>query len=274
MTALGVGAMLVNGYDLSAQGLAVSLWPGALGVPDTSVETEEISGRAGQIIMGSEVTAGARTITVSGTLVQTSLAAREAAWAAITRRLTGLLELRFLDRPGQFIMARCTGASLDPGRSWQGTSRGGRVALTFTADDPYFYDVNPEVVALATTAHPVPLGDAPQTGLLTLAGPATDPFVVYRDAAGVVRQTLAFGISGSTLTLGSADALVCDLSTAQVTLVQSGVQTDGAPYVLSGDLPTLDPADADPDAPAWPTLEVDDTTRAVTGIYVGRRAWR
>lgn len=267
-TTLGAGGMTVNGLDLAAYGLAVGEWGGALDYATASADVASLAGHAGAILMASEIAQEPRTISVTGYLFQPTTAALSAAVDSLKRRLTGPLELQWRNLPGRYALGRLT-SLVTTTTGYQGTATTARVTLTLVCDDPTLYAVDPDLYALSATPVPITLGSAPAIGQITLTGPATNPFVVVRDHAGIVRGVLAFTIS-----MTAYHALVIDLATGQVTRWANGLPfDDAAAYVASGDIPVLDPGDADDLGAAWPTLAVQDAAGTVTGTAVIRRAW-
>jgi hypothetical protein len=99
-----------------------------------------------------------------------------------------------------------------------------------------------------------------------------NPVVIVRDHTGT--EVMRLTLTGS---LGANDALAIDGATQQIDRFAIGVlQTgtnSGLGWLTSGRFPLLDPTDANPDAPAWGTIELAATSGTPTGLVAYHRRW-
>jgi predicted phage tail component-like protein len=260
---IGVSALRVNGFDLSDLGLAVGAWPGLLDIPTTSPEPQALPGRAGGVLTTVEVAVGTRDVTIRGTLIAASVAEARDRWHKIKARLDqGLVELVFGDEPTLRIHALLRSGEMVP-YGHATSAGGGKVSLQFLCPDPYRESIEPTIVAIGSAPTPLPMGTAPVAPIIQLMG-ATDPILTYRDQAGEIRGQLAL-----TVTLEANDYLDINGPTSGMTLVESGVRSNGIGALTAGTFLVLDARDGDLGTGAWPTLEVSSGT----GIVLYRKRW-
>jgi hypothetical protein len=224
---------------------------------------------------GSVVTVDPRRITVGLDVRPTSLADRQAIMDSLKRRLhRGVLELVTDDLPGRVLPVVCDGVAVE---FYTGAYANPAVyvQVTFTAPDPSRVDVEPLVYGLTTARTACPIGTdsvAPRLWLYGASTPVVNPVVIVRDHTGT--EVMRLTLTGS---LGANDALAIDGATQQIDRFAIGVlQTgtnSGLGWLTSGRFPLLDPTDANPDAPAWGTIELAATSGTPTGLVAYHRRW-
>lgn len=256
-------ALVVNGYDLAASGLAVAVWQGVEDSPRRRIASTSLLGRDGGLVGWGDVTTGTKDVVVTGTLLASSVANRVSQWTAIKSRLEqGLLELVFGDSPDRRLLAYCVGAEFQPASN-QMTDMGGRVTLSFTAPFPYRESLEPVIAGFTSASTPMPVGTGPSSPVIQLMG-GTNPLLTYRDQSGVIRAQMAL-----TITLPSDAYLEIDMSAATIKQWQGGIGTNKISALSAGTFFALEGRDADLLTSQWPTLE----TSSGTGVALYRKAW-
>lgn len=253
-------AVLINGVSLATRfGLYVDRIGGWL--PGTAVSGPRVTvlGRAGGLRTGPAETESRR-IEIGGTIRKDSASDRrdaERGVADLVRsgrvRLVvddGLAGATQIEGRLESLATVPFGPSLNP--------LAVRITAVFRCDEePYWRDVEPRTVALATagTRYPIPLGTAPSSPIIRLMGTGSNPVLTYRDAGGAAVHTLTTGSH----TLASDEYLDLDMRRGKAVHYDSGVADNptNQSVVLSAAFPfALDPQDGDYGTSAWPTLEV------------------
>jgi hypothetical protein len=262
----GQVALVVNDQSLAQFGFVVDPMgiSGLLDAASTKVPTGTVPGRPGAVRLALLPETEAREIHVAGHLIGTSI-------ADLMARADYLKQ--WLARGGDDLEIR---SGYDLTRFWRGALTGcvitgvegqfynpyATAELTFTCADPRAYGAEATVVGFgAQSRAPCPLGTAPSEPLIRLMGPASNPVITYRSAAGAV-----VGSHGFTIALGNAEFL--EVSTPDLTVIRhsGGAASDAIALEGSGDFITLSPDDGDPMVGAWPTLETSSGT--------GEALWR
>jgi hypothetical protein len=257
----------VNGVDIGSLGMEVTgiaPWSG-VGYDRAHIP---IPGAMGGI-PGALATSPARDIRITGYLDPGSVAARAAALDLIRYHIGGgLLEVTMEDYPGRYLAGLLTEDSWDQlsGLEYVSTLSRVRYNITIRCHDPVWRDSIAQSVSGAATPVPVPMGTAPQAGMVYLFGAATNPVLTYRGVDGD-----AIGAMGFTVTLAAdEDFLALDLARQRVRLWDDGVESNGQNLLTSGAWFALDPMDGYGPSESWPTLEVSGGTF----LYVYERRWR
>lgn len=223
-------------------------------------------------VFGSQVTVGARTVTVGLDVRPATVLDRTAVVDALTRRLTGLLALRTDDAPDRELYATCSKVEVQlyPGGYSLPTVY---VAVTFTAVDPTRYDVERRVYGLSTARTSCPVGTVPSAPVVFLYGGSpsvVDPVVILRNYSG--EETHRMTLTG---TLATNDALAIDCARQVISRYVAGVLQTGAnsgnAWFTSGAFPLLAPEDAVDGVGV--TVELSATSGTPTGSIVYARGW-
>lgn len=247
-------AVVINEQDLAAFGFIAESVTGVLDAPSVSYPTTKVPGRAGVVRLAIEPEMAPREIRLVGTLEATEPGTVDLMVGRLKQWLRGDLELRTGYDLTKVYRAVCTSVvatTLDPQHlSWYAP-----MTLTFTCDDPRAYGAEAQVIGFAGTRTPLPLGTAPSEPIIRIMGPATDPILTYRAANGAVLATHGF-----TIGLTTTDYLGLSTASATARVSRLGTETNAIATEASGDFLIFDPADGDPSAGAWPTIEVSSGT--------------
>ncbi len=200
-----------------------------------------------------------------------SLADRQTVLDRLTRRLSGLLEVRTADLPQRVLLARCTAIAVELYPAgfavlpcW--------VTITLEALDPVRVDVEPLVYGLTTARTVCPVGTATSSPRIWIYGACTNPVIIVRAASGAEVMRLTF-----TVTLGANDALAIDSAEQTIVRTVAGVvQTgtaSGLACLTSGRFPLLASDDATADLAASPTMELAASSGTPTGLLLYHRRW-
>lgn len=264
-------ALYLNGVDLATLGYVVERVEGLDDAPEGALPTAPVAGMAGTLALSQRPVIEPRQITVNGHIVATSQTAVDTTLGQLKALASGgPVRLVSVRNTARMAVAEFRGAIESP-LTRQYRQDKARVALRFTASDPYLYDVAGQVIGLTVvgTAYPLTLGTAPVRPLLRIFGAVTNPGFVYRDATGTARCTL-----GYTVTLGANDRLEHNFDTGVVITVGAGTPTlNYGTWTTKADGPlVLDPHDGDPLSDVGPTVEL--TGSGATGELLYRRAYR
>lgn len=223
-------------------------------------------------VWATNVTVEPRVIRVGLDVRPVSLADRQTIMDRFARELAGLLEIETDDLPGRMCTARLDRVDVElyPASFVQ---KACWVDLTFVAQDPTRWEVEPRLYGLSTTARtPCPVGTQTSAPVMEIVGSCTNPAIILRNARGEEVARTQF-----TVTLGSNDVLTVDSATEQITRLVSGVVQTGASAGLaaytSGPLPLLAPEDASADGTLSPTVELAASSGTPVGTISYRRRW-
>ena len=259
-------SLAVNGGDVATPGLYVLGVENAAGAPERTFDSAPTFGRAGVIMLTSME--AQRILSVSGTLTTAAktVAARVAAEDQLKDALrAGLVRLTRDDgsttaRTISGYVGTISMASIGHPVAYTDTA----VTFTLLCLDAYWSAIQPTLRGLPTVAtrYTLPLGTAPSTPMIRIAGPVTTPVLVYRDIGGAAVKTLNTGV-----TLLSTDYLDINMRKVEITKYTSGVASD-ALGTLTGDFPWgFDPQDGNWATSAWPTLEVTGAGAFAEALY-------
>jgi hypothetical protein len=252
----------LGGVDANALGLSLTALPGAWSAPATPYATLTVPQYDGVRLTRARPDVGARTIELVGLLRNDTAAAAETAVQTLKDAvLQRLVPIRFGFQPSREYRGVCQAFEADlfaPGNlaGWC------RVALSFLLPDPWAVDVTPTALGGAAGVRlPVEVGTGPTWAVVRVEGAATTPTLTYRNYAGTVLGTLAYGDS-----LAAGDALVVDaVRGGEVTRYTAGTASNGLEDTAAGfSFPEFSPRDAVRSASAWPTVETDSGTLTVT----------
>lgn len=232
----------------------------------TRFQSQPAPGRAGHVI-GAQPTMPPRVVPLEALIAADTLEERDTKLGRLLARLSGLLELRFADSPDRVLRGVCT-ASESAGQSVHSFAVADlRVPVEVTCFDPLKHDHEPRSVAFASVRTPVPTGSMPHGGRLYIMGPATDPEVIVRSAAGVEIQRMGF--EGDPL--ASDEYYLIDLDVETVSRVTDAAAADAIDdWTIGSEFLRFDPGDGDIETESYPTIEVT----AGSGLLLYRRAWR
>lgn len=241
----------INGTDIKALGFKLREPRGVWDLPTYAKDTTTIPGKPGQVVpQPSTVKISSRTIDIIGTLVGSSrsdfLTKLDQLKALVTKVP---LIVVLAEQPTRQYTARPLGMGMTPINPVL-LQRQQEFTITLVCDDPYARDTTDQTVAF-TTATPIPLGNAPSGGVITITG-GTDPIITYRDSAGNIVQTMGFTGTGSPLVVDLDDFLA------------SVGGTNVIDKLTSGSFIELSPLDGDYISAAWPTLEVNSGSGSIT----------
>ena len=256
----------INGVPVETLGLTPSNLSGWLDGPAYGYQTSEVIGRYGQAVTGVNVTANPKVLKFTGYLQPASLAARRTALDALSKALTGRLEITTTDDPTRALYAYLTAM---PVRTVGPALLSGQpqafVDVTLTAFDPLWYDLTPQVMAIAAASTPAAFstaGTAPyRRAQIVLNGAMSGTVTItLKDGTGATKGTLRL-----TGTLTSAEFLVLDLDpdVATITKWSAGVATDAITWLNRADgfgAFIIDPLDA-------PTIEASGTFASMLVTY-------
>jgi phage-related protein len=242
----------VDGFDLGTLGFNIENPQGWRDGPTSrQLLVAERVNRPGGIVIGDEPREGGRRITVAGVIKGSSAANCRTILDEIQERLAGgSSQVIFGDETDKYVDAWLERIeTVGVGRSF--VDRWLRLRILLHCPDPRRFATSASSVNGITTATDIPIGTAKVYPLLTINGTATNPTITYKDKDGTTVQTMAFGA----LSLGAADYLEIDCDALTIKLFDPS-ESNAIDELSGGDFIVLDPADADPWAPDWGTLEV------------------
>lgn len=261
------GTIYVNGRDLSDVGLEPLSIGGWLDLPSISRSVEPLTNTTGHAL-GTGVRTAPRQISLSFSLRPQLLTDRAAAMDAVADTLTGLCELRFVDKPNRVIRAYVeTVTTVAEGESVAMIEPALILRVGFIGYDAAVYDDEPTVLAVTTTPRAVPLGSIPSGGTLYLMGSLAGSVVVTcRSHTGEAVGTLTL-----TGTLAADEYLEVSLSDRTITKVNNAGVRDADAYSFksAGAWFSFDPGHGVRTAGAWPSIEVS----AGAAVFIYRKAW-
>lgn len=259
----------VNGVNPNTYGLKVSGVPGWETAPQLDYSTQQVPGRAGNILLRPAPQIGARRLSVEAMVVGTSNA----------DMLTKLDQLKALfsspslavimdNRPTRQITCRLDGPfNVDPGDASM-IQRKLPVSFMLVADDPWWYDTALTTVAgisAAGTGTAMPLGTGPVWPVITSTfnGAIAAFTATLYNSAGVVIGSITI-----TNAFVNTDVLVIDMTNKTVKI--NGVNQ--LTKITAGDFFALDAAkDGNYLTSAWPSI-LKTATNVVDVTY--KKAWR
>lgn len=261
--------MRVNGWPLTALVYAVCELDGHLGGAMPERTLVPLANGAG--VFGTEVRVGARAVRVGLDVRPPTLVDRTLFVDALTRRLSGLLEITTDDAPGRVMRAECK--SIVP--EWytgQYAIPAVYLQLEFVAVDPARWDVQPLTYGLGTARTSCPVGTATSAPVVEIWGPCSSPAIIVRAHTGAEMHRMEFAVA-----LAAADALVVDSAQASIARFVAGVLQTGAASgdgtLTGGRFPILSPEHGAPDGSAPPTLELTAASGTPTGLVTYTRRW-
>lgn len=249
-----------NDRDFAALGVTIERVTGLLDAPDVTYPTEHVPGCIGTVLLSDTPETGDRPIEAKGMLVADTPDELFARVGILKQWIRGrVLEIRSIHAPTVFYRGRyrsCRVREYDPqfGTHLPGGKAAADLTLRIVCDDPRGYGADDTVIAFAQTPTPVPQGTAAAEPVIRVMGPATNPMLTYRNAAGDVR-----GQHGVTWAVASGEFVEFHTPNRTILLYASGAITNLLPNETPGaayDFITFDPADGDPSVEAWPTIEV------------------
>ena len=259
------GVLWLNDVDAETLGLIVSAAPDLLGAASRAPLTLGMPQFDGVLLGTTRARAAERRLRIAGEVNgNMSLSAANTMVDRVKSAVgDGLVEIRSVwdtTRAWRGVLTDAPGGPTE--RAWLGRSA---MELEFLLADPYAWDTATRDVGLGASLTAIPLGTAPSRGrewwsaLITIAGPATTPTLVYADSGRNTISTMAFTWSP---TLN--DRIEIDLGRGTIVRVQSGTRDNGYSYVTAGfEFPALDPADGDYYTSAFPMLSVSSGTGSV-----------
>ena len=172
----------INGVPVETLGLTPSNLSGWLDGPAYGYQTSEVIGRYGQAVTGVNVTANPKVLKFTGYLQPASLAARRTALDALSKALTGRLEITTTDDPTRALYAYLTAM---PVRTVGPALLSGQpqafVDVTLTAFDPLWYDLTPQVMAIAAASTPAAFSTAGTAPLLRILAPEGELLIPFAE---------------------------------------------------------------------------------------------
>lgn len=212
-----------------------------------------------------------RTLTLVLDLRPALVSLRPALIDALTRRLSGVVEIVRSDAPDRAWWGELVGADAEvPAGNLVNPLT--LLTLTFRLPDPRRFDRETIPRALSATPVACPVGtgvSAPVIRLFGAATPVVNPSVVLRSPAG--QELARLPLTGS---LGSNTWLDIDTTSQWLHLVSSGTRTVALSWLGVGTWPLLDPQDAAGPSGPFPTLALEATSGTPTGVALWRRSWR
>jgi hypothetical protein len=260
---MALPSLTAGGYDLESLGLRVTTITGPWSIPAIVDPTVVIPGRAGVSRSGAPTTIAARTVNVAGVILERAGVRTNADFLAKLDTLKpilaiGLLEMTQVNQPTRALELRLSSFDVIPdGPAYAAVS--GSFTATFVANDVFFYSTIPSSRGFGATATAIPIGTAPSAGVIRIYGPATNPVLTVRNAAGSVVHTI-----GLTKTLAATDYEEIDLEATTIANYASGVKTTDDASLSSGDIEAFcfSPEDGDVLSGSYPTIECSGLTGA------------
>jgi len=240
----------------------------------------QFPGLAGELDGGTAPIARARTISIPGMVRGTSLAdALAKARTVVALAGRGAVTLRCVDASDRVIAGVLEGETTVEAAQPALATRQQWVSVTlrFRCAEPYWRDVQPQLLALGQTAVACPLGHgAPSPFTLEIfgseGGVVTNPQVLYEDAAGNLVASLT--LTG-TLDWGTDATARYRISTEglapRIQKMVAGAWTDAESHLTAGALFALSPHDGWPADGVSPTLRLFDAAGRATGLLTYHR---
>jgi phage-related protein len=231
-------------------------------IPARQAQGVQIAGRAGTWL-ATPITTSTRQLQVEVYFKPASLASRKTELDAFFLALEGVVEVRINDDPNRFAYARVESTAMRGASSASLLAPECFVGIMFVSTDPYFYAKSADAATIlcdGATWTTLPLGTAPQGGVLRLVGAGTSPCVVtVADRAGTVRYTMTL-----TTTWTSAEYVDIDCDQWTITKWNNTTSTNIITALGAAEtFPIFDPGDAS-------QVKISN---AVAAIYYGRKAY-
>lgn len=268
-------SVLLDGVSLAARfGFAVQEVIGAGDSPGRDLVTAPVPGTLSSLVLG-DGPPQKRTLQVVGNFLHDTAAARESAQDEL-KSLAHAGLLRFVQigggqstRTAEVLLdGRAPIRPYAPARK----SRGAQWSIPLTVPKGIVELLEPRILHVTAVNTPVSilgLGTYPSTPIIRLLGEAGPiaPELVYRDAWGRERQRFTSKSGASGFNMGADDWADVDCRFGTVTVYRSGVAENGIDYfTTASDFPIVfDPADGDPAASLFPTIET--ITGKATAMY-------
>lgn len=215
--------------------------------PSTSREVKGVSGRAGVILSPLE-TSDARLMTVTLYCPLTSLADRLAAKETIDLATAGIFWFGTSDRANVYTRCVRQGAIRVTGVSERAVLFAAPMILTLTllALDGVSVESHCRIESVSSTGTACTIGTGTSAPLFTMKGAwssGASRTLTYKNAAGIVLGSLTL-TAPTGASLASGDQLEVDCGEETITKVtSSGVRSDAADWLDTGDFFVLDPSD-------------------------------
>lgn len=266
--------MVINGIEDRSIGLSIEEFDqgirSGVNVSDVAVV---LPGVAGAQLVGALPSFAVRQISLAGIIRPVAGEALETTERRVAYLLQrGLLEMVFAHDATRLLRGRCTGFAVSrkaPG--FQATTS--RCQIEITCHDPYYYDVDPIVMALQandaswTSVPYVVLGTAPVRPVIWL-GQGVNPEITYRRSDGT-----AVAVMSLTNTISSTERVKIDCARYTVEKISAAGAVTNIINDLSADSRwfVLDPSDGDFLSGLLPRVEA--TTTGQSGSIIYRRAY-
>jgi hypothetical protein len=241
----------------------------------------DVPGALGQLPAGFGPRATARTIVVDGEVRSTDRAAvLEAIRQILAHAGRGPVDLRCVDAMDRVITVERVDVAAAGvfAPSLLSAQRDGHVRLQFTAAEPAWRDLTPQLLAIGQVATACPLGyGIPSTWTLDIfgsaAGDVVNPQVIYEDAAGTT--VASFTLTG-TLVSWATDAttryrITTEGLAPRIRKMVAGAWTDADNHLTAGTLFQLSPHDGWPAGAQYPTVRLFDASARATGLLTYTR---
>lgn len=221
-----MGLVSIDGIDLEEAGYSVTELGEVYSAPDATWPALDVPQRAGVILIQERPNVSARgvqfSLLVRGT-DRTDAEAKVQDLKALLYGRTVALAFDWMTSPTRTYPAVLENLTVG---LFAAGNVGGWLIATVQMLIPDAYAVETALTtasAVPTAAVAVPVGTGPTYAKVTLAGPATNPTLTFKDYAGVTFGTMAFAV-----TLGSNESLVVDASDGgSVVRVTAGVPSNG-----------------------------------------------
>lgn len=253
------GEMFINGWDVSLAGLiveSVSGWRPTGTMDDRGIQ---ILNRYGSAPASSYAASQGASIIVQGTIEGTTVADVKAKVDLLRSKLfSGILELSFYNNTDKIAVCYCDKADV-AGIEPQWIQPYQKIAIQFHSPVPVLFGAQPTVIGFTSTKAACPIGTGLSSPIIIIPGAVTNPTITYRDIRGNVVKTLVL-----TVTLADTDYLVVNCWKKTIQKSASGGALSDQIALLTGyfNFDALNPADADYENSAWPTLEISPTANA------------
>jgi hypothetical protein len=271
----------LNGVSLATLGFRPL--PGEVGRRSGLTLTREyldVPGAVGQLASGYAPRATARTLVVDGEVRSTDRAAvLEAIRQILAHAGRGLVDLRCVDALDRVIsVERVDVASAGVfAPSLLSAQRDGHLRLQFTAAEPAWRDLAPQLLAIGQVAVACPLGYSVGSPWAldifgSAAGTVTNPQVIYEDAAG--NTVASFTLTGTLAWSTDATAryrITTDGLAPRIRKMVAGAWTDADSHLTAGTLFQLSPHDGWPASAIYPTVRLFDADGRATGLLTYSR---
>lgn len=256
--------------DLNDFGFIVDPMTGIFDGPEASIPTAEMPGRLDVVVLNDRPTGSTRELTVKGIVTAATPSALTTAVRNLTayaRRAVAVKTIR--DANTYLPVVRCR-VSEEPFAT-QARVPATRITLTWQAANPFWFATSETSLSFAAGATQMPLGTARSYPIIRATGAFTNLLITLKNSAAATIGTL-----GITVALGNvAHYVEIDCTPGQRTIIRNtGASAEAMDLLSSGDFLALDPKDADPFTPTWPTLEASITSGALASLTARfRRAY-